>query len=292
MSEWTHNFSFPMPMQAPAERLFAALTDPADLSKWFAQNVELEPREGGAFRFWGKSSYGAPTRTEAAQRFTTFEPGRRIAFTWPLHGETSEVTITVAPKDEATSDVAVSHRFPAIPAGVPRFPHLIDDLWRLTLGNLFVFLIEGAPAILPDYTDDEPIVRSSIFIAAPPEKVFRALVEPTLLEKWMGGKPEVDLQPGGKYVLGWSYEVEGRTVAGGPTRIIDLVPNRRMVTDWTDWRGDPSVPQQTIAWDLEAEGAGTRVTLTHSGFLRTADISDYGMGWGHFLSQLKSTSEE
>lgn len=291
MSEWTHHFSFPMPMRASAARTFAALTVPADLTKWFAEHVELEPREGGAFRFWGKSSYETSTRDKAAQRFTAFEPGKRIAFTWLLHGQESEVTLTVSPKDETTSDVALSHRFPAVPAGVPRFPHLIEDLWRLTLGNLFVFLIEGAPAIVPDYTDSEPVVRSSIFIAAPPEKVFRALVEPALLEKWMGGKPEIEPRPGGRYVLGWSYEVEGRTVAGGPTKIIDLVPNRRVVTDWTDWRGDPAVPQQTITWDLKPEGSGTRVHLTHSGFLRAVDISDYGMGWGEFLRQLKAISE-
>jgi len=291
MSEWTHSFSFPMPMRAPAERVFAALTDPADLTRWFAEHVELEPQTGGAFRFWGRSSYGAPTRRQAIQRFTAFEPGRRIAFTWPLHGEVSEVTLTVAPKDATTSDLSVTHRFPAMPSNVQRFPHLIEDLWRLVLGNLFSFLIGGEPAILPDFADSKPVVRSSIFIAAPPEKVYRALVEPALLEKWMGGKAEVDPRVGGKYVLGWRYEVEGRAVAGGPTQILELIPNRRVVTDWTDWRGDPSVPQQTITWELEPEASGTRVTLTHSGFLRPVDISDYGMGWGHFLSQLKATAE-
>lgn len=291
MTGWTHRFSFPMPMRAPAARTFAALTDPNDLTKWFADHVQIEPREGGAFHFWGRSSYGTPTRSDATQRFIAFEPGKRIAFTWPLHGQASEVTLTVTPQDGETSEVVVAHRFPAMPQGVARFSHLIEDLWRLTLGNLFVFLIEGAPAIRPDYADAAPVVRSSIFIAAPPARVYRALIEPTLIDKWMGGKAEVEPRPGGRYVVGWSYEVEGRTVAGGPTRIVELIENRRVVTDWADWRGDPAVPQQTVTWDLEPEGTGTRLAMTHAGFLRPVDISDYGMGWGEFLRQLKATSE-
>lgn len=280
-----------MPMPAAAERVFTALTDPAQLRVWFAENVQIEPRAGGAFRFWGKSSYGTATRGDAHQRLTSFQPGTFIAFTWPLHGQTSEVALTVTPKNEGSSELAVTHSFPDEPASVPRLRHLIEDLWRLSLGNLFMFLHSGAPAILPDYADQSPMVQSSIFIAAAPEKVFRALVEPDLLAKWMGGTPAVEPRAGGKYVLGWSYEVEGRTVAGGPTQILELEPNKRLVTDWTDWRGDPSVPQQTIAWDLTPEGGGTRVTMTHSGFLRPVDISDYGMGWGHFLRQLKAASE-
>ncbi len=78
-----------------------------------------------------------------------------------------------------------------------------------------------------------------------------------------------------------------RDVEGGPTSILEMVPNERLVTDWGDWRGDPDVPPQTITWLLEPAGAGTRVTVVHGGFVRAADISDYPFGWGSFLAELK-----
>lgn len=291
MSEWTHTYAFPMP--APQDRTFAAISEAPALTQWFADHVAIEPRDGGAFRFWGKGAYGVPTQASANQHLTAFEPGRRMAFTWPIHGQMSEVALTVTPKeDDRTSTIAVAHSFAALPE-VPRFKHLVDDLWRMHFGNLYAFLKEGGAAIRPDFTDPDPVVRATIYVAAPPSAVFRALVDPATLDKWMGmgGNAAVDPVKGGRYDLGWSYEIEGRKVAGGPTRILDLVEDRLLVTDWTDWRGDPAVPQQIITWELAAEGAGTRVTLTHSGFLRTADISDYALGWGGFLDQLRTTVE-
>ena len=74
-------------------------------------------------------------------------------------------------------------------------------------------------------------------------------------------------------------------------RFLELVPNETLVTDWADWRGDPSVPAQTISWHLETVGEQTRVTLVHAGFVRTVDQSDYPFGWGEFARKLKEEAE-
>ena len=96
---------------------------------------------------------------------------------------------------------------------------------------------------------------------------------------------------GGRYSYGWSYDQGGKKVEGGPLSILELVENEKLVTDWPDWRGDMSVPMQKITWLLESIGKQTRVTLIHSGFVRTADTSDYPFGWGFFLSRLQLVAE-
>jgi uncharacterized protein YndB with AHSA1/START domain len=131
----------------------------------------------------------------------------------------------------------------------------------------------------------------SILIDAPPAAVWRALTEPELMNRWIASAAEVEPRVGGRYGFGWNYEVDGRSVSGGPTTILELVPNERLVLDWPDWRGDASVPKQSVAWYLAPEGAGTRVTVVHAGFTRAADISDYPFGWGHFMGQLKGAVE-
>ena len=68
--------------------------------------------------------------------------------------------------------------------------------------------------------------------------------------------------------------------------ILELVANEKLTISWPDWRGDPSVPTQSVTWLLEPDASGTRVTLVHAGFIRAADVSDYPFGWGHFLSEL------
>jgi len=111
------------------------------------------------------------------------------------------------------------------------------------------------------------------------------------MSRLIASDAEVEPRIGGRYSYGWTYEYGGRSVAGGPTRILDLVPNERLVTDWPDWRGDPTRPTTRVAWLLEPLGRKTRVTVVHGDFARTADISDYPFGWPGFLSQLKAHLE-
>jgi len=282
-------------LAAPPERVWKALTDPAELRVWFAEHAEVDPRPGGAYRFWGRHTHGTPSEAEARQTLTAFEPERRLAFTWRLHGQESEVALEIAAADpEKQPDgtrLEIRHEFAEAPA-IGRAAELLNDLWRLACGNLAAHLAGGDGLLLPDFDDPSPAIRVSIHIDAPRERVFRALLDPEMLNQWIASAAEVDARTGGSYSYGWKYKVSGREVVGGPTRILELVENEKLVTDWPDWRGDADVPVQTITWQLEDDGEGTRVTLTHSGFTRAADWSDYPFGWGHFLGALKDAAEK
>jgi uncharacterized protein YndB with AHSA1/START domain len=292
MSEWTYEFTSTVP-GTPA-RVFAAWTDPVQLRRWFAEHADVEGREGGAFRFWGRYTYGVPDAGAARQRITRFEPDSAFGFEWPFDGAPSQVTLSIAasdPKDGVpATKVDVTHVFPSKPA-VPYGEELVDDLWRLTLGNLGAHLRGGDGVVRPDYTDPNPEIRLSIVIDAPRARVFRALVEPALLNRWFATKAQVDPRVGGIYSMGQEYEVGGRTAIFGPSRILEIVPNERLVLDWLDWRGDVTRPPSRIAWTLESVGAKTKVTFVHDGFSRTVDMSDYPFGWGYFLGKLRDTAE-
>ena len=294
-SGWTHEFRCTVPDSR--ERVFRALTEPSELRRWFAEHVDIDARQGGAFRFWGRHSYGAPGRGSAPARITRFEPGRAFAFQWQFDGADSEVVMELAPeaakdaKDRtARTRIELKHAFPAKPS-LPYAAELVDDLWRLTLGNLDAHLRGGEGIVLPDYTDPAPEIRLSLMVDASRERVFRALLEPEALNRWVASKAEVEPRIGGRYRYGWNYPIGDRQVEGGPACILDLVPNERLVTDWLDWRGDQTRPLTRVAWLLESVGGQTRVTIIHGGFSRAADQSDYPFGWRSFLEQLKSEAE-
>ncbi len=290
MSEFTHEFSWDI--DATKDAIFAALTSPDALQNWFAEHVEVHQSEGGAFKFWGKHTIETPTKSQATQKITSYNPPQQFAFSWRLYGRESEISFELASSDDDNkSKVTGRHVFSELP-DIARARHLIDDLWKLNHGNLKAFLDGGDSILLPDYDDPSPEIHQSILIDAPRAEVFQALITPEILAKWLWAEnAAIEPKKGGSYSYGWNYEIEGNKVAGGPTKILDYVENEKLVTDWPDWRGDKSVPAQKITWLLADEGRKTRVTVIHSGFTRTVDFSDYPFGWGGFLAQLKDVVE-
>jgi len=61
----------------PVERLWAAITEPGDLSHWFPSKVVLEPRVGGKIEFSGD-----PHGTSMTGEVLAYEPPHRLAYTW------------------------------------------------------------------------------------------------------------------------------------------------------------------------------------------------------------------
>lgn len=287
MTGWINDFV--STVAASAERIFTALTSREELEQWFAEHSRVEPRVGGEFRFWGRHTIGAPAERDAHGEITVFEPGSRLAFNWTVLGVPSMVTFTLTPQESkqgSSTEVAVRHELRAA-LDQPRPKQLIEDWWRFAVGNLMLHTTGKGDVLRPDFADPTPEIRLSMTVDAPPDAVFRALTEPDALREWMGAPdPVVELRVGGRYELGWKYEVGGEEVAGGPMKVLDVVPNERLVVNWPDWRGDASVPEQSVTWLLEPEGEGTRVTLVHAGFTRAVDFSDYPFGWGHFMSEM------
>jgi uncharacterized protein YndB with AHSA1/START domain len=85
-------------LDAPVEDVWEAITDETQLAEWFANDVELEVREGGDGRFrWANGE----TREASVD---TVERPHRFGFTWAEPGEEAsrvELTLEEAP-DGAT----------------------------------------------------------------------------------------------------------------------------------------------------------------------------------------------
>lgn len=272
-------------LAATPAQVFAALTEGVQLTRWFAEHAEVGDAVGGAYRFWGRHTLDTPTAEQATQRITRLERDEVLGFDWSIGGVTTNVTITLTSAGIATKAV-LQHEVQG-ELDRPRAKELIDDHWRLAFGNLAAYLAGGAGIALPDYGDPHPVVRLVRTIEAPRALVFRALTEPALINQWFGSKAAVvEPRKGGQYNLHWKYEIDGRPVEGGPTRILDYEQDSRLVLDWPDWRGDSSVTGQSITFELEDAGDATRLHFVHSGFGRTADLSDYPFGWDWFLSEL------
>lgn len=298
MAVHEHRYDLPIPLPADRARVFEALIDPGALRTWLAEHVEVEPRVGGAYRFWGRHTLATPGEADAGQRITRFEPGQALAFSWRLLDRDSEVTFTLSdnePEAGASAGPAtrirVEHRLESLPE-MARAAELIDDLWRIHTGSLLHYIMGIEPVFRPDFSDPNPRVRCEIEIDAPPAIVFRVLIEPRYISQWFGAPaPAVDPKTGGSYGFGFSYEFEGKQVEPPPCTILEYEQDRKLSITWPDWRGDSSVPDQKVTWELQDLGGRTRLILTHDGFTRPVDVSDYPFGWGHFLDEIRKVAD-
>lgn len=233
---------------------------------------------------WGRYTPGTPAARPDEDLLISVIQNERIEFSWRCLGVPSIVTLSCVAEGEETT-LTVRHTLDGELA-MPRSREFVDDWWRLVFANLTAWLSGGRGLCRVDFADPAPEVRLTIDIAAPREAVFRALLDPALVNQWIAKSATIEPHAGGRYDLGWRYVVDGRDVIGGTTRIMEMREPEYLVLDWLDWRGDASVTGQYIAFTLEVIPTGTRVHFRHAGFSRPGDVSDYALGWVYFLDRL------
>jgi uncharacterized protein YndB with AHSA1/START domain len=124
----------------PVERVWRAVSDPAELVRWFPSEVAIEPREGGAVRFSGD-----PHLDDGAGVVLVWDPPTRLAFTWG----SDELHLTLEPAGTGCRLTLVN---------------VLDDRsaaarnasgWYVCLAEL-VKLLDGVPSAGPHSADTEP----------------------------------------------------------------------------------------------------------------------------------------
>lgn len=148
--------------------------------------------------------------------------------------------------------------------------------------------------------------QGSRLIAAPPEKVYAALVDPEALIAWlppsgMTGKFErFDLRPGGSYRMVLTYAEpsasRGKATADSDiveARFVDIVPGVRVVQGVDFVSDDPAyVGTMTMTWEVTAVDGGTRVDITADDVPDVVSPEDHAAGLTSSLVNLADYLEE
>jgi uncharacterized protein YndB with AHSA1/START domain len=151
-------------------------------------------------------------------------------------------------------------------------------------------------------TPDNDAVVGEIHIAAPAERIFKALTDEKQLIRWFTDAScpvkfwKMDARPGGSYQF---VTEKGTIVVNNISEfechgeILELDPPRLLVYTWiANWHEDKS-RATVVRWELTPDGAGTRVKVTHSGLAQEAVArKDYAGGWLGALDALKQFSEK
>ena len=150
-------------------------------------------------------------------------------------------------------------------------------------------------------TPDQDALVSEVHIAAPPERVFQALVDRNQVMQWWDS-PEcpieafsMDPKPGGR----WRYDTrKSQMTINGISKfhcegeVLEWNPPRVLAYTWiANWHECPA--QRTVVrWELAACKGGTLLRVTHSGL---ADLpvsrKDYSGGWPGVVEAIKKLVE-
>lgn len=128
-------------------------------------------------------------------------------------------------------------------------------------------------------------------LAASPERVFDAWLDPELAAKWLFATPdgvmercEIDARVGGRFRIDERRGDETATHEGEYVEIDR--PNRLVFDFWTSF----SEERTRITVTIVPDGDGASITLTHEGVW--ADYEDQTrQGWGKVLEGLARTVE-
>jgi uncharacterized protein YndB with AHSA1/START domain len=144
-------------------------------------------------------------------------------------------------------------------------------------------------------------IDRTIEIAAPPDRVWRALTNAEELSAWFQVKIEGEMVPGTEV---WMTSVHPAH-AGQRFRVrfTEMNAPRRLVWEWHPGEVDPAVdysrePWTTVTFTLELSGGGTRLSVSETGFdaislARRAKVyQDNSQGWAEVLVWLQTYVEK
>ena len=120
-------------------------------------------------------------------------------------------------------------------------------------------------------------------IAHPPEKLWRALTQPHLIEEWL---MKNDFAP----VVGHSFKLRGEWGGVLDCEVLAIEPNRTLSYTWNHANDDAAFDlQSVVTFTLTPTGAGTHLRMEQAGF-RPEHKQAFGgamAGWRQFFDKLE-----
>jgi uncharacterized protein YndB with AHSA1/START domain len=144
-------------------------------------------------------------------------------------------------------------------------------------------------------------IDRTIEIAAPPDRVWRALTNVKELSAWFQVEIEGDVAPNTEvWMISKHAGYEGQRFR---VKFTEITPPHRLAWQWHPGEMDASVdysrePRTTVTFTLEPSGRGTRVKVSETGFdeialaRREKVYKDNRQGWAEVLGWLRTYAEK
>jgi uncharacterized protein YndB with AHSA1/START domain len=136
------------------------------------------------------------------------------------------------------------------------------------------------------------LATASTRIAADGDRVWAALTQPHLVERWMlGARVESDWSVGSR--ITWSGEFEGRQFEDRGTILAATPASLLRFTHFSSLSGKQDIPENyhTVTWSLEQRGDGTEVRLSQDNNQSEDAAAHSAANWQSMLDALRVVAE-
>ncbi len=118
----------------------------------------------------------------------------------------------------------------------------------------------------------------------PPEKVWRALTQPHLIQEWL---MQNDFKPAVGHAFTLRTQPQGGWNGVIDCKVLVVEPNKRLSYTWASGEGDLAI-QTVVTLSLTPTGAGTLLQMEQTGFGSEQKQNYQGAkyGWQHFFGRL------
>ena len=287
-------------MDVSRERVWQAITDPADLAQWLlppALGADMKRDDNDTIYV----SMGGMEIPVAA--LEDIEPPRHVR-SYGLPDHVISITYLLEEEKNGTRLTVTMNGFEQLPADARQDRVMpAGTAWEKALENLKAYVTgaslpfpEGYVAAMFGYrreTERSFAVERSIWINASPERVWDAITDPVQLEAWFS--------PGTSWKL-TALEVGGRLFTQDPetgdetnVQVIKVVdpPELFATHSFSSLPGS----SESTAYLLQEERGGTRLTITNSGYEllpddeRWSTMEQNAFGFGMMLENLRAYVE-
>ena len=121
--------------------------------------------------------------------------------------------------------------------------------------------------------------------AHPPDKLWRALTQPHLIQEWLMRN---DFVP----EVGHRFHLSGDWGGVLDCEVLEIEPNETLSYSWNSTHPDPAFAlQSVVTFTLSRTAVGTRLRMEQAGF-RPDQKRAFGgarSGWGQFMDRLDQT---
>jgi uncharacterized protein YndB with AHSA1/START domain len=138
-------------------------------------------------------------------------------------------------------------------------------------------------------------VRLHRVLRAPPERIYRAFLNPDAMAKWLpphgftGKVHELDARVGGRYRMSFTNFTTGQGHSFGG-EYLELVPNERI--RHTDEFDDPNLPgTMQVTVSLRPVSCGTELNIVQEGIPDVIPLEACYLGWQESLALLAQLVE-
>ena len=138
-------------------------------------------------------------------------------------------------------------------------------------------------------------VRLHRVLRAPPERVYRAFLDPDAMAKWLPPNGftckvhQMDARAGGRFCMSFTNFTTGHAHSFGG-EYLELVPHERL--RYTDRFDDPALPgEMQVTVTLRSVTCGTELTVVQEGIPEMIPLEACYLGWQESLLLLAQLVE-